>query len=184
MDLGLTEEQLLLQRTVREFAESEVKPLAKELDETGHFPRDIFRKAAELGLTGVAVPEAIRRRWHGSRQLRDRHRGDFARLRVHGRDSFRPEFALLRSRFSLRNRRAKAKTSCSLRARRKNRLLCAHRTSSRLQRCRTCAPRRCSKATSTSSTAPKPGSPTAAPRTRRLCTRTRIRKKARRESPR
>ncbi|MGB6484511.1 MAG: acyl-CoA dehydrogenase [Candidatus Acidiferrales bacterium] len=57
MDLGLTEEQLLLQRTVREFAESEVKPLAKELDETGHFPQDTFHKAAELGLTGVAVPE-------------------------------------------------------------------------------------------------------------------------------
>ena len=57
MDLGLTEEQSLLQRTVRDFANSEVKPLAKELDETGHFPRETFRKAAELGLTGVAVPE-------------------------------------------------------------------------------------------------------------------------------
>ncbi len=57
MDLALSEEQLLLQRTVREFAESEVKPLAKELDETGHFPRETFRKAAELGLTGIAVPE-------------------------------------------------------------------------------------------------------------------------------
>lgn len=57
MDLALSEEQLLLQRTVREFAESEVKPLAKELDEAGHFPRETFRKAAELGLTGVAVPE-------------------------------------------------------------------------------------------------------------------------------
>lgn len=57
MDLGLTEEQSLLQRTVREFADTEVKPLAKELDETGHFPRENFRKAAELGLTGVAVPE-------------------------------------------------------------------------------------------------------------------------------
>ncbi|MGH9711222.1 MAG: acyl-CoA dehydrogenase, partial [Candidatus Acidiferrales bacterium] len=53
----LTEEQTLLQRTVRDFAETEVKPLAKELDETGHFPREIFRKAAELGLTGVAFPE-------------------------------------------------------------------------------------------------------------------------------
>lgn len=57
MDLGLTEEQTLLQRTVREFAETEVKPLAKELDETCHFPRDTFRRAAELGLTGVAFPE-------------------------------------------------------------------------------------------------------------------------------
>src|SRR5216684_2996192 len=58
MDLELTEEQKLLQKTVREFAESEVKPLAKELDETGHFPRDTFKKAAELGLTGIAFPEA------------------------------------------------------------------------------------------------------------------------------
>ncbi|HEV2340399.1 MAG TPA: acyl-CoA dehydrogenase [Candidatus Acidoferrales bacterium] len=57
MDLGLTEEQKLLQRTVHDFAESEVKPLAKELDETGHFPRETIRKAAELGLTGVAFPE-------------------------------------------------------------------------------------------------------------------------------
>ncbi len=58
MNFGLTEEQKLLQRTVREFADAEVKPLARELDETGHFPRETFRKAAELGLTGVAIPEA------------------------------------------------------------------------------------------------------------------------------
>jgi butyryl-CoA dehydrogenase len=57
VNLDLTEDQKLLQRTVREFAEAEVKPRARELDETGHFPRDIFQKAAELGLTGVAIPE-------------------------------------------------------------------------------------------------------------------------------
>ncbi len=57
MDLELNEEQKLLQQTVREFANSEVKPLAREIDETGHFPRETFRKAAELGLTGVAFPE-------------------------------------------------------------------------------------------------------------------------------
>jgi butyryl-CoA dehydrogenase len=57
MNLELTEEQALLQKTVREFAESEVKPLAKELDETGRFPRETFKKAAELGLTGIALPE-------------------------------------------------------------------------------------------------------------------------------
>ncbi len=57
MHLELSEEQRLLQKSVREFAESEVKPLARELDETGHFPRETFRKAAELGLTGVALPE-------------------------------------------------------------------------------------------------------------------------------
>src|SRR6202166_684071 len=58
MNLELSEEQRLLQKTVREFAESEVKPLAKELDETGRFPRDTFKKAAELGLAGVALPDS------------------------------------------------------------------------------------------------------------------------------
>ena len=58
MDLELSEEQQLLQKSVREFAEAEVKPLAKENDESGKFPRGLFQKAAELGLTGVAIPEA------------------------------------------------------------------------------------------------------------------------------
>ncbi|MGB6430405.1 MAG: acyl-CoA dehydrogenase [Candidatus Acidiferrales bacterium] len=58
MNFELTEEQQLLQRTVREFARNEVQPLAKELDETGHFPMETFRKAAALGLTGVAFPES------------------------------------------------------------------------------------------------------------------------------
>jgi len=58
LHLELTEEQQLLQKSVREFAESEVKPHAKELDETGRFPRDLFKKAAELGLTGVALPDS------------------------------------------------------------------------------------------------------------------------------
>jgi butyryl-CoA dehydrogenase len=58
VDLELSEEQLLLQKSVREFAEAEVRPLAKENDETGKYPRGLFQKAAELGLTGVAIPEA------------------------------------------------------------------------------------------------------------------------------
>jgi butyryl-CoA dehydrogenase len=58
LNLDLTEEHTLLQKTVREFAESEVRPLAKELDETGHFPRETFKKAAGLGLTGIAIPES------------------------------------------------------------------------------------------------------------------------------
>jgi butyryl-CoA dehydrogenase len=58
VNLELTEEQKLLQKSVREFAEAEVRPFAKELDETGHFPREILRKAAALGLTAVALPES------------------------------------------------------------------------------------------------------------------------------
>jgi butyryl-CoA dehydrogenase len=57
LNLELSEEQKLLQRSVREFAEAEVRPVAKELDETGRFPREIFRKAGELGLTGVCIAE-------------------------------------------------------------------------------------------------------------------------------
>jgi butyryl-CoA dehydrogenase len=57
VNLELTEEQKLLQRSVREFAEAEVKPLAAKIDETGEFPRETLRKAAELGLTGIAVSE-------------------------------------------------------------------------------------------------------------------------------
>lgn len=58
MDLELSPEHEVLQRSIRSFAEAEVKPHAKELDETGRFPRDILRKAAELGLMGIAIPES------------------------------------------------------------------------------------------------------------------------------
>jgi butyryl-CoA dehydrogenase len=47
----------LLQQNVREFAEGEVRPQAKEIDETGEFQRETLRKAAELGLMGITIPE-------------------------------------------------------------------------------------------------------------------------------
>ena len=57
MEIELNDEQKLLRDTVRRFAEEVVKPRAKEIDETGEFPRAFFDQAGELGLTGVAVPE-------------------------------------------------------------------------------------------------------------------------------
>ena len=57
MNLELTSDQKLLQRSVHDFAEAEVKPFARELDETGRFPREIIAKAGELGLTAVCVAE-------------------------------------------------------------------------------------------------------------------------------
>jgi len=57
VNFALSQEQELLRQSVREFAEAEVKPLARELDRTGRFPHETLRKAAELGLIGVAVPE-------------------------------------------------------------------------------------------------------------------------------
>jgi alkylation response protein AidB-like acyl-CoA dehydrogenase len=57
MDFRLTEEQALLRRTVREFAEAEIRPHVMEWDEAQQFPMDLLPKLAELGLTGVQFPE-------------------------------------------------------------------------------------------------------------------------------
>ena len=56
MNLELTEEQVLLQASVREFAEDVVRPQAARIDQTGDFPRETFAEAGQLGLAGVAVP--------------------------------------------------------------------------------------------------------------------------------
>ncbi len=56
MRIELTEEQTLLRDTVRRFAEEVVAPRAKEIDASGEFPLDFFRRAGELGLAGVYVP--------------------------------------------------------------------------------------------------------------------------------
>ncbi|MCG8591404.1 MAG: acyl-CoA dehydrogenase family protein [Proteobacteria bacterium] len=57
MDYGLSDEQLALQETARRFAESEIAPVAAKYDESGEFPRDIIKKAYELGLTPTVIPE-------------------------------------------------------------------------------------------------------------------------------
>lgn len=58
MHLELSDEQQMMQKSVREFADAEVKPRAKELDDTGRFPFDNFQRAAQLGLTAVSIPES------------------------------------------------------------------------------------------------------------------------------
>ena len=57
MDFELNEEQLQIKYSVREFAESEIKPNVMEWDETQHFPEELRPKLAELGLLGVLFPE-------------------------------------------------------------------------------------------------------------------------------
>ena len=56
MDFSLSEEQRLLQKTVREFAETELGPHAREWDERQEFPRQVFTKLGEMGLMGVVWP--------------------------------------------------------------------------------------------------------------------------------
>jgi alkylation response protein AidB-like acyl-CoA dehydrogenase len=57
MNFELNEEQLQIKQSVREFAESEIKPYALEWDETQHFPVELRPKLAELGLLGILFPE-------------------------------------------------------------------------------------------------------------------------------
>ena len=57
MDFAFTEEQELLRRTVREFAASEIAPHVMEWDERQEYPRDVVKKAAELGCLGAIFPE-------------------------------------------------------------------------------------------------------------------------------
>jgi short/branched chain acyl-CoA dehydrogenase len=57
VDLDLSEEHELLRRTVREFAEERIAPVAEELDREHRFPYDIVAGLAELGLMGIPIPE-------------------------------------------------------------------------------------------------------------------------------
>jgi short/branched chain acyl-CoA dehydrogenase len=53
----LTDEQELIRRTVREFAETKVAPVAEELDREARFPYELVAELAELGLMGLPIPE-------------------------------------------------------------------------------------------------------------------------------
>ena len=58
MDFRPTDEQNLLRRSVREFAETEIRPHVREWDEAQHFPVELLPRLAELGLMGIQFPEA------------------------------------------------------------------------------------------------------------------------------
>src|SRR5215210_6391330 len=57
MDFRLTEEQVLLRRTVREFADTEIRPHVREWDREQHFPAELVPALASLGLMGIQFPE-------------------------------------------------------------------------------------------------------------------------------
>ena len=57
MNFELNEEQQQIKYSVREFAESEIRPHVMEWDESQHFPEELRPKLAELGLLGVLFPE-------------------------------------------------------------------------------------------------------------------------------
>ena len=62
MHLTLTDEQQMIQAMAREFAQTEIAPIADEIDREARFPHETVKRMGEVGLMGIAVPEA----WGGS----------------------------------------------------------------------------------------------------------------------
>jgi len=59
MDLRLTEEQEMMRKMARELAAKEIAPIAAEIDQTGQFPRQVFKKMADAGLFGILIPPPL-----------------------------------------------------------------------------------------------------------------------------
>ena len=57
MDFSLTDHQLLIRDTVRDFMNSEVRPHVKDWERTDHFPLEAIRELADLGCCGMLTPE-------------------------------------------------------------------------------------------------------------------------------
>ena len=57
LDFTLTSEQKLFQKTIHEFAEKEIKPLAKKIDKEEYFPWELYKKMGKMGIMGMTVPK-------------------------------------------------------------------------------------------------------------------------------
>ena len=56
MDFDLTEEQKMFQTMVRDFVAQEIAPVAAQWEDEGNFPHDVWKKMADVGICGVALP--------------------------------------------------------------------------------------------------------------------------------
>ena len=57
MDFKLTSEQKLFQKTIREFCNKEIKPIAEKIDHEEYFPEKLYKKMGQMGLMGMTVPQ-------------------------------------------------------------------------------------------------------------------------------
>ena len=62
MKLELTDEQQMVQAMAREFAQSEIRPIAAEVDREARYPHETVKRMGELGLMGITIPE----KWGGA----------------------------------------------------------------------------------------------------------------------
>jgi len=57
LNFNLTEQQKLFQKTIRQFCEKEIKPLAEKIDKEELFPEQLYKKMGQMGLLGMTVPQ-------------------------------------------------------------------------------------------------------------------------------
>jgi len=57
LDFTLTSEQKLFQKTIHEFCEKEIKPLAKKIDQEEYFSWELYKKMGKMGFMGMTVPK-------------------------------------------------------------------------------------------------------------------------------
>jgi alkylation response protein AidB-like acyl-CoA dehydrogenase len=57
LEFKLTDEQIMLKETVKDFTTNEIKPIAAKIDSEGKIPPELIKKMAELGFLGISFPE-------------------------------------------------------------------------------------------------------------------------------
>lgn len=57
MDFELTSNQNLFKKTIKEFCEKNIKPLAEKIDKEEYFPKDLYKQMGQMGLMGMTVPQ-------------------------------------------------------------------------------------------------------------------------------
>jgi alkylation response protein AidB-like acyl-CoA dehydrogenase len=61
IDFELSEDQKVLQKMVRDFAQAEIAPHCRKWDNESHFPHELIPKLGALGLLGMTTPEEVLR---------------------------------------------------------------------------------------------------------------------------
>ena len=132
MDFRLSKEQELIQKTVREFAEKYIAPVADQIDRENKVPPEIYRKMAELELFGIPFAEEFGGTGAGLFLLPPGRGADRPRLRRGRADSLRQHPRPQRHQ-CLCHAGAEETDHDPLLPRRKNRLLRLHRARNRLR---------------------------------------------------
>ena len=57
MDFNLTQEQKLFQKTIREFCEKKIKPIASKIDKEEYLSKELYKEMGKMGLMGMTVPQ-------------------------------------------------------------------------------------------------------------------------------